>query len=121
MTETTGANGGPWAGRCALGAALAEYGRRVLLVDFDPQGALSACLGVRPATSPSLYQMLVDRGDVRGDRPAFQRGTRRHPGTHGRELHIDSRPSDAIALGVSLDVPIFVAEHVLEGAANTEE
>ncbi|MGW2110116.1 ParA family protein, partial [Streptomyces sp. NPDC001948] len=24
-----------------LGAALAEYGRRVLLVDFDPQGALS--------------------------------------------------------------------------------
>lgn len=29
-----------------LGAALAEYGRRVLLVDFDPQGALSAGLGV---------------------------------------------------------------------------
>src|SRR5215469_14846073 len=24
-----------------LGAALAEYGRRVLLVDFDPQGALA--------------------------------------------------------------------------------
>src|SRR5262245_38882063 len=30
-----------------LGAALAEYGRRVLLVDFDPQGALSVGLGVR--------------------------------------------------------------------------
>ena len=29
-----------------LGAALAEYGRRVLLVDLDPQGALSAGLGV---------------------------------------------------------------------------
>lgn len=28
-----------------LGAALAEYGRRVLLVDFDPQGALSVGLG----------------------------------------------------------------------------
>lgn len=27
---------------------------------------------------------------------------------------IDSRPSDAIALGVSRDVPIFVAEHVLD-------
>ena len=39
----------------------------------------------------------------------------------GRELHIDSRPSDAIALGVSMDVPIFVAEHVLDGAASTEE
>ncbi|MBF6065752.1 AAA family ATPase [Nocardia terpenica] len=29
-----------------LGAALAEHGRRVLLVDLDPQGALSAGLGV---------------------------------------------------------------------------
>ena len=31
-----------------LGAALAEYGRSVLLVDFDPQGALGAGLGVHP-------------------------------------------------------------------------
>ncbi len=31
-----------------LGAALAEVGRRVRLVDFDPQGALSVGLGVRP-------------------------------------------------------------------------
>ena len=29
-----------------LAASLAEYGRRVLAVDFDPQGALSAGLGV---------------------------------------------------------------------------
>ena len=29
-----------------LGATLAEYGRRVLAVDFDPQGALRAGLGV---------------------------------------------------------------------------
>ncbi|MDO4791431.1 MAG: AAA family ATPase [Buchananella hordeovulneris] len=29
-----------------LGAALAEYGRKVLVVDFDPQGAASAGLGV---------------------------------------------------------------------------
>jgi len=28
-----------------LGAALAEYGRKVLLVDFDPQGSLSVGLG----------------------------------------------------------------------------
>ncbi len=31
-----------------LGAALAEAGRRVLLVDFDPQGALSAGFGANP-------------------------------------------------------------------------
>jgi bifunctional DNase/RNase len=32
---------------------------------------------------------------------------------NGQELEIDSRPSDAIALGVAEDVPIYVAEHVL--------
>lgn len=31
----------------------------------------------------------------------------------GREIEVDSRPSDAIALGVAEDVPIYVAEHVL--------
>ena len=32
-----------------LGAALAEFGRKVLLVDFDPQGSLSVGLGPEPA------------------------------------------------------------------------
>ncbi len=31
----------------------------------------------------------------------------------GQEVEIDSRPSDAIALGIAEDVPIYVAEHVL--------
>lgn len=34
----------------------------------------------------------------------------------GETLRIDSRPSDAIALGVAQDVPIYVEEHVLESA-----
>jgi bifunctional DNase/RNase len=33
---------------------------------------------------------------------------------NGQNIEIDSRPSDAIALGVAEDVPIYVAEHVLE-------
>jgi len=37
---------------------------------------------------------------------------------NGQTLEVDSRPSDAIALGVSQDVPIFVAEHVLEQASS---
>jgi uncharacterized protein len=32
----------------------------------------------------------------------------------GTTVEIDSRPSDAIALGVATSVPIFVAEHVLD-------
>ena len=43
-----------------LGAALAEYGRRVLLVDFDPQGALSVGLGANPHNLDlSIYNVLL--------------------------------------------------------------
>lgn len=39
----------------------------------------------------------------------------------GQMLHIDSRPSDAIALGVAEGVPIYVEEHVLEAAGKDPE
>jgi len=39
---------------------------------------------------------------------------------NGQEVDIDSRPSDAIALGVATEVPIFVAEHVLEEVCRPE-
>ncbi len=46
-----------------LGAALAEYGRRVLLVDFDPQGALSVGLGINPhELDLTVYTLLMQRG-----------------------------------------------------------
>ena len=45
-----------------LGAALAEFGRRVLLVDFDPQGALSVGLGVNPMElDRTIYNVLMER------------------------------------------------------------
>jgi len=45
-----------------LGAALAEFGRRVLLVDFDPQGALSVGLGVQPhQLDRTTYNLLMER------------------------------------------------------------
>lgn len=42
-----------------LGAALAECGRRVLAVDFDPQGALSAGLGVSTHDALTIYDLLL--------------------------------------------------------------
>jgi bifunctional DNase/RNase len=33
---------------------------------------------------------------------------------NGRTIQIDSRPSDAIALGVASNAPIYVAEHVFD-------
>jgi len=45
-----------------LGAALAELGRQVLLVDFDPQGALSVGLGVNPhELDRTVYNLLMER------------------------------------------------------------
>ncbi|MPZ96872.1 MAG: AAA family ATPase [Propionibacteriales bacterium] len=45
-----------------LGAALAEYGRKVLLVDFDPQGSLSVGLGLNPHEMDlTIYDLLLSR------------------------------------------------------------
>jgi len=43
-----------------LAAALAGYGRKVLAVDFDPQGALSAGLGIATHEIPTIYDLLLD-------------------------------------------------------------
>jgi chromosome partitioning protein len=51
-----------------LGAALAEQGRRVLLVDFDPQGALSVGLGIQPHDIDStIYNLLMQRDVIPQD------------------------------------------------------
>ncbi len=39
----------------------------------------------------------------------------------GNEIRVDSRPSDAIAIAVRADVPIFVSEGVMERAASTPD
>lgn len=38
----------------------------------------------------------------------------------GELIRIDARPSDAIALGIAGDVPVFVEEHVLDAATREE-
>ncbi|MBA8795317.1 chromosome partitioning protein [Friedmanniella endophytica] len=51
----------------SLGAALAERGRRVLLVDLDPQACLTFALGVDPEDlGASVHQVLL------GERPAAE-------------------------------------------------
>src|SRR5579871_5914888 len=52
----------------SLGAALAEVGRRVLLVDFDPQGALSVGLGFQPhELDATVYNVLMQAGVTAAD------------------------------------------------------
>jgi len=48
-----------------LGAALAEQGRRVLLIDLDPQGNASTGLGIAPAERVATsYDLLFGHGDA---------------------------------------------------------
>jgi len=45
-----------------LGAALVELGRKVLLVDFDPQGSMTVGLGINAhELDQSIYHVLMDR------------------------------------------------------------
>jgi len=51
-----------------LAAALAGYGRKVLVVDFDPQGAASVGLGFSPhELDRTVYNLLMERNAVIGD------------------------------------------------------
>lgn len=56
-----------------LGAALAYYGRKVLAIDFDPQGALTAGLGVNAHDVPTIYDLLL--GKVKDPHEAIQHTT----------------------------------------------
>jgi len=45
-----------------LGAAFAEYGRKVLIVDFDPQGSATVGLGIQAHDlDRTIYNLLIDR------------------------------------------------------------
>ena len=44
-----------------LASALAAADRRVLLVDGDPQGNATSGLGIVELTSPSIYEVLIDK------------------------------------------------------------
>ncbi len=73
----------------------------------------------RPMTHELLASVIeqmggsIDRIEITNlqDRTFY---ARIHIRRDGQVVKIDSRPSDAIALGVSTSIPIYVAEHVLD-------
>ena len=76
----------------------------------------------RPLTHDLLATVIEQMGGTidRIEINDLQAGTyyaRIHVRQNGNIVKVDSRPSDAIALGVATTVPIYVAEHVLVEAS----
>jgi bifunctional DNase/RNase len=73
----------------------------------------------RPLTHDLLANVIesmggnIDRIEINDLQPHTV-VARIHVRQNGKTLEVDTRPSDALALGIATVVPIYVAEHVLE-------
>ncbi len=90
----------------SLGAALAERGRRVLLVDLDPQACLTFSTGVDPdSLELSLYEVLTGKASAR-DALRFVDGLDLLPSSidmAGVEVHLLTRPGREYAVGRAVE------------------
>ena len=91
----------------SLGAAFAEQGRRVLLVDLDPQACLTFSLGVDPdAVESSVHDVLVGGTPVKDVVVSCEEGIDLVPSTidlAGAEAVLLSRPAREYVLQGALD------------------
>ena len=75
-----------------LAGALTHYGARVLAVDVDPQGGLTAALGIEPV-KPTLYEVINDQARAEDAvRPTVAKG-------------LSILPSDLDLAGAELELP----------------
>lgn len=123
----------------SIRVSLMSQHRIVILKDVDSERFLPIWIGqseaeaitvalqeipiVRPLTHDLLRNVLVDLGaevlrvniiELRNEIFYARIALR----VNGRDLEIDSRPSDALALAVRVHVPIYVAEEVMREAAS---
>jgi bifunctional DNase/RNase len=105
-----------------------DGGRQFPIVIGSPEAMaidrrLKGITAQRPLTHDLLANVVealggtVDRIEIHNleNHTFFARVVIRRHGDKGEEwIGVDSRPSDAIAVGVATNVPIYVAEHVLE-------
>ena len=91
----------------SLGSAFAEAGRRVLLVDLDPQACLTFSLGVDPETvQRSVYDVLIGQCGVRDAIVSCEDGVDLVPSVidlAGAEAQLLVRPGREYLLGSALN------------------
>lgn len=94
----------------SLAGALVEMGRRVLVVDFDPQGALTAGLSASAHDVPTVYELLL--GEKNPNTGETNRAQDVIQATKLEGLHIMPANIDLSAAEVQL-VNEVAREHVL--------
>ena len=96
----------------SLGAALAERGRRVLLVDLDPQACLTFSTGTDPdGLDLSLYEVLIGKADA-ADALLEVDGMSLLPSSidmAGVEVHLLTKPGREFAVGRAIEA--LAADH----------
>ena len=103
-----------------------EPRRFPIVIGFHEAAAIERRLMGQVPPRPQTHELLADVVEKLGYRLSevvisdlsqhtfFARLRLQSEEDHEDVREVDSRPSDAIALGAAYDVPIFVADHVLE-------
>lgn len=122
---------------------ITEYGDQqvIFLKETDGERAFPIIIGInealaidrrlkeRPTPRPMTHELLANTIDALGGR--LERIVINdvrdhifiatiHISRDGQSITVDSRPSDAIALGIAFDTPIYVAEKVLHEATRDD-
>jgi chromosome partitioning protein len=89
-----------------LGAFMATFGQRILLVDLDPQTNASSCLGLdKQAITNSIYDVLI------GETPAIKNIL------YNQKLKLSLLPSSPALAGAEVElVPVIARESRLKAA-----
>lgn len=97
-----------------LGAALAERGRRVLVVDLDQQGSLTMSAGLEPdELDETIYTVLSSHADPKEKRPSTLATVVHHTKTE----RLDLVPANIELAALDLELTrAYSREYILKGA-----
>ena len=100
-----------------------------IVIGFHEAAAIERCLMSQKPPRPQTHELLANLIKALGaeveklvisDLRDHTFYARLHLRLDGRLIDVDSRPSDAIALGVAMDVPFYVEQRVFDEVSNSD-